>query len=66
MKWKLTNKYFKTDTVFHEDIIGFIEDSVYANPNFTQEFKDRLVNMIYSEFYHADYCPDNANVINLI
>lgn len=49
----LSNRYFKTDRVFHEEILGMIEDSIEKNPDYSEEKKHSLIDILYKHFYHA-------------
>jgi len=45
------DKYLKTDMVVTENFLGMLEDSIYANPNLSQEEKDDYVTILYRKFY---------------
>jgi len=48
-----SNKYFLSDNIFHEEILGKIEDSIGKNQDYTDEQKNQLIQILYSNFYHA-------------
>ena len=49
----LSSRYFKTTHIFHEEILGMVEDSIELNPNYSQEKKNRLIEILYQKFHHA-------------
>lgn len=46
------NKYFQTDRVFCEEILGKFEDSIEKNPDYSREQKDKLITILYHDFSH--------------
>lgn len=48
-----SNKYFFSDCIFHEEILGKIEDSIQKNSDYTEDQKNELITILYSKFYHA-------------
>ena len=53
MEKGMSNRYFKTDNIFHEEILGMFEDSIQKNPDYADEKKNSLITILYSNFYHA-------------
>jgi len=48
-----SNKFFKTDCIFHEEVLGNFEDSIQANPKLTEQQKAYLIDVLYGRFYHV-------------
>ncbi len=53
MKMNGDSKYFKTDCVFHEEILNKIEDSIEKNPDLSADEKYRIANILYEKFWHV-------------
>jgi len=56
-----TNRYFKTDRVFHESFLKILEDSVEKNPDLTQEGKDKINTVLYHDFFNT---KERKNIIS--
>ena len=55
------SKYYETDRVFHNNLLEVLEDCIIES-NYNQEVKDKVILILYREFYDAINVKDKKVV----
>ena len=55
------SKYYETDKVFHNNLLEVLEDCIIES-NYDQEVKDKVILILYREFYDAINVKDKKVV----